>query len=71
MSARELYDKAIRKLPPLERLRLASMILDDLAASAGAELDISDAWSDQDIADVAAFSLKHAGGSAPHEDSNG
>ena len=60
MSAREVYDSAVRKLTPLERLRLATMILDDLTASQGAGLDISDEWSDDDIRDMTAFSLKHA-----------
>ena len=71
MSAREIYDSAIRPLPPLERLRLASMILDELAASGGAGLHLSDDWSEEDVADVAAFSMKHAAASVPHEDSNG
>jgi hypothetical protein len=60
MSARELYETTIRKLSPAERLRLASFILDDLAASQGDGLDMSDEWSDQDIADLTAFSLKYA-----------
>ena len=60
MSAREVYDSAVRKLTPLERLRLATMILDDLTASQGAGLDISDEWSDDDIRDMTVFSLKHA-----------
>jgi hypothetical protein len=60
MSAKELYNTTIRKLTPLERLRLATMILDELTASQGAGLDISDEWSDEDIRDMAAFSLKHA-----------
>ena len=59
MSARELYDTTIRKMPAVERLRLASLILDDLAARQGEGLNISDEWSDQDIADLSAFSLRH------------
>ena len=57
--AREVYEAAVRQLPARDRLQLASIILDDLAASAGAELDIKDHWSEQDMAELAAFSLKH------------
>jgi hypothetical protein len=71
MSAREVYDTSIRQLSPVERLRLAALILDDLAASRGAGLDLSDAWSDEDIADVTAYSLKHAEGAVPTEQSDG
>jgi hypothetical protein len=60
MSARELYNSTIRKLSPIERLRLATMILDELTASQGEGLDISDEWSDEDIRDMTAFSMKHA-----------
>jgi hypothetical protein len=58
MSARELYNKTIRQLPPVDRLRLAAMILDELAATSGAGLDLRDDWTDEDIADLAAYSLK-------------
>jgi hypothetical protein len=71
MSARELYNKAIKQLPAVDRLRLAAMILDDLAATSGAGLDIRDDWTDEDIADLAAYSLKHAASVAPHEDTGG
>ena len=57
MSARELYDKSIRQLPAVDRLRLAAMILDELAATSGAGLDLRDDWTEQDIADLAAYSL--------------
>ena len=68
MSARELYDESIKPLPAVDRLRLAAIILDDLAATSGAGLDVRDDWSEQDIADLAAYSLKYAAGSSPHEE---
>lgn len=68
MSAREIYDSTIRRLPAIDRLRLASMILDDLAASQGKDLDLSDEWSDEDISDLSAATLKHA--AATLEDSD-
>jgi hypothetical protein len=68
MSPREIYENSIRQLPAMDRLRLASLILDDLAASDGTELDIREDWSEEDAADLIAFSLKHAGNSEPSED---
>ena len=69
MSARELYDKTIRQLPAVDRLRLAALILDELAAASGAGLDIRDDWSEEDIVDLAAHSLKHSARSIAGEDS--
>ena len=60
MSAREIYDSIIRQLVPMERLRLATIILDDLTATGDEGLNMRDDWSDEDIADVARFSMSHA-----------
>ena len=68
MNAREIYDATIRQLPALDRLRLASLILDDLAATAGAGIDLRDSWSQEDISELAAFSLKDAAGSTLADD---
>lgn len=68
MTAREIYDTVIRKLSAVDRLRLASLILDDLAAASGAGLDIRDEWNDEDVADLAAYSLKHFVSGASPED---
>jgi hypothetical protein len=65
MTAREIYENSVAQLPPADRLRLAAWILDDLVASDGAGLDIRDDWSNQDVADLTAYSLKHADASAP------
>ena len=56
--AQELYAEAVSQMAPKQRLRLAALILDDLAASAEA-IDSSDAWSEQDQIDLAAFALSH------------
>ena len=56
--AQELYSEAVSQMSPRQRLRLAALILDDLAASAEA-IDFSDAWSKQDQVDLAAFALSH------------
>jgi hypothetical protein len=44
---------------PSERLQLAKLILNDLAPSETA-VDVSDEWTDDDLADVAAHSARHA-----------
>ena len=55
----ELYESRVRPMVPAERLQLARLILDDLAPSVTA-VDVSDEWSDDDLADVAAHSAQHA-----------
>jgi len=67
MSARDIYDKTIRPLPPMERLRIATFILDELSASGGEGLDIRDDWSDEDVSDLIGYSMSQA----PAESSNG
>ena len=51
--AKQLYADTVRNLPAKERLQLAALILDDLATSA----EFDDAWSEQDIRDLTAFSI--------------
>lgn len=61
-NVKELYETRVRPLVPAERLQLARLILDDLAPSVGnGDVDVSDAWSDEDVADLAAFSARSAG----------
>ena len=55
--AQELYSEAVSQMSPRQRLRLAALIL-DLTASAEA-IGFSDAWSEQDQIDLAAFALSH------------
>ena len=65
---RELYETRVRPMGPAERLQLARLILDDLAPSEGA-VDVSDEWTDDDLADVAAHSARHA--ARPNADAGG
>jgi hypothetical protein len=51
----ELYEARVKPMVPAERLQLARLILDDLAPSENA-VDVNDAWSDDDLADLAAHS---------------
>ena len=57
-TAKEIYAETIRDLPSSERLRLATLILEDLAESAAPALDYSDAWTEEDLV---AFSQRNAG----------
>jgi hypothetical protein len=53
----ELYSTQVRPMLPAERLQLARLILDDLAPTAEQAVDISDEWTDDDMADVASASV--------------
>jgi hypothetical protein len=59
-TAQEIYASAIRDLPPEEQLRLAALILNRLTRTVEGEANTNDSWSDEDMHDVAAFSMKHA-----------
>lgn len=56
----DLYENRVKPMVPAERLQLARLILDDLAPSSESALDVSDEWNDDDLADVAAFSVHQA-----------
>jgi hypothetical protein len=56
----EIYTQVIRALPPAERLRLATLILNDLVQNNTDLVDQSDTWTEQDRLDLVAFSLQYA-----------
>lgn len=60
ITAQEIYSQIARTLSPTERLRLATLILNDLAQQNVLILDQSDTWTDQDRTDVLNFSLQYA-----------
>lgn len=66
---KDLYDTRVRPMSTAERLQLARLILDDLApadhAPTDLPIDIRDDWSDDDLADVAAFSARQGERSIP------
>lgn len=68
----DLYSTSVRPMLPAERLQLARLILDDLVETEQAA-DISDEWTDDDLADAAAASARHAGqsmkGNGAHDES--
>ena len=55
-------------LPPSERLRLAALILQDLAQSEVAVVDRSDTWTEQDQRDLTTFSLQYAAELYPEDE---
>lgn len=59
-TAENVYESSVVSLPKSERLKLAALILGDLAESAGAALDFSDAWAEEDVSDVATFAADYA-----------
>jgi hypothetical protein len=59
-TAQEIYIRVIRTLPPNERLRLATLILNDLVQQDSSVVDISDTWTEEDQLDITNFSLQYA-----------
>lgn len=67
-TAQELYASTVRNLSPVERLRLAALILDDLTKWEPSTPDYDDEWSEEDMNDLVTFSLRHAAGTHMEED---
>ena len=67
LTAQEVFTATVRTLPPTERLRLAVLILQDLAQTDMTVVDASSVWSEQDRNDLTAFSLQYAAELYPEE----
>jgi len=67
LTAQEVFTETVRTLPPSERLRLAALILQDLAQWDVAIMDQSYTWSEQDQRDLTAVSLKYGAELYPEE----
>lgn len=67
-SAQEVYIQIVRTLSPTERLRLATLILNELVAQDSSIVDRSDRWSDRDQTDLANFSLQYAATLFPEDE---
>jgi hypothetical protein len=52
MTIQEMYEQSIKPLPAPDRLRLATMILNDIPPQA--MVDYSDEWSEEDLRDFSA-----------------
>jgi hypothetical protein len=59
-TVQEVYDRIVCNLSPTERLRLATLILNDLVQQNLSIVDRSDTWTEQDQLDVTTFSLQYA-----------
>jgi hypothetical protein len=59
-SAQEVYHQVVRALSPMERLRLANLILNELVAPDLSAIDQSDAWTEQDQIDLTHFAIQYA-----------
>ena len=59
-TAQEVFKDVVQPLPLTERLRLATLILQDLTQSGVVIVDSSDSWSEQDESDITALSLQYA-----------
>lgn len=55
MTIQELYDAAIHALSPSERLLLAGRLLNDVVEQ---QIDDRDDWSEQDLRDFTAASMR-------------
>ena len=59
--AQQIYETSIKNLPIIERLQLVKLVMDDLMANSTSwVVDESDAWSDEDYADLSHISLAYA-----------
>ena len=60
-TAQDIYDRQIKRLPVVDRLQLARLIMDDLVDSApNWTVEINDAWSEEDLYDLSRASLRYA-----------
>jgi hypothetical protein len=66
MTIQEIYGQSIRPLPPADRLRLATLILNDIPPQA--VVDYSEDWTEEDMRDVTLHSLRRAAASMGEED---
>lgn len=64
----EIYSQVIRTLSPPERLRLVTLILNDLVQHDADVIDRSDTWTEQDRLDLVAFSFQYSTTSYPESE---
>lgn len=63
-----IYTQLMSDLSPTERLQLATLILNGLVQQNAAVIDHSDAWTNQDQLDFAAFSFQYAATAFPEDE---
>jgi len=57
-TAEEVYSQVVKTLPPSERLKLATLILNDIPPQA--VVDYSEEWTEEDMRDLTIYSLRYA-----------
>ena len=68
ITAQEIYNQVVRTLSPTERLRLATLILNELVQQNVSVIDQSDTWTEQDQMDLTNFSLQYAATLFPEDE---
>ena len=66
MTIEEIYNEAIKPLSPSDRFRLATLILNEIPPQS--VVDMRDAWDEEDMRDVAAYSARVFAARYPEED---
>lgn len=56
----EIYDLCIQVLPSSDRVRLATLLMNNFVQQELAVIDESDTWTEEDISDLSTFSLQYA-----------
>ena len=59
-TAQEIDTQILSELSPNERLRLATLILNDFVGQPLSVINQSDTWKEQDQSDLLAFSIQYA-----------
>lgn len=59
-TVREVYARVLSTLSPTDRLRLATLILNDLVQQNLSVVDESETWTEEDKLDITTFSLQYA-----------
>jgi hypothetical protein len=62
--ARELYERHLSHLPVMQRLRVASFILNDISPALK-DIDLQKDFPDEEASDLARFLMEHAGVNIP------
>ena len=64
----EIYQNIVATLPLNDRLRMAALILNDLAQQNVDVIDTSNTWTEQDQLELTSFSLQYANSLCPDEE---
>lgn len=65
LNVEEFYEQTVKCMPAPDRLRLATLILNDIPPNA--VVDYSDEWTDEDLRDLTIHTLRHADASLGEE----